>query len=240
VTSVDIKVAWNKKLTALQVERIVPLVRIAVALGAIIRARVQGRGESADGGDFGKWPDTATERVPIRKAGRLKKGELSRPIIGYRTRPRRVWIDPSKGFPPPKSFLTETQSGLYYVEWSTYLREIHGDLKKRFSLTGGSWAGLKVQATRKGTVRLGFSGTGPSLKERGAVVRNAMKMAFAQRYTDKEILEPSDDEIRQLLVVLQDLGEDELQRIVGGAEGRRIVQGARNRPLFRTITAGNS
>lgn len=222
---IDVRWPGKKKRMELDVDRLAPVVAVTSCLADTIRERILTRGEAADGGPFGEHVSKDTLQ-PIRKPGRLKKGETKRPIIGYRKKPRFMWVDPSRGFPVPKRYDRKTPGGKYLVELSDYLEDIHGDRRFRFAVTGKSWGGLKLAVSAKGRVRVGFTGSGPSLKDSRRTERNAVKMAMAQRRSPKEIMEPSDAEVREVLAALQVTGEGALQ---AAWDGQRQLAGGKNK-----------
>jgi hypothetical protein len=236
----ELRTKWGKKLPQPRVEAMAPVASVVGALATAVRARVQGKGEAADGQAFGFYVDRNVIE-PVKKPGRRRKGfdgtPIPRPIIGYRSKPEKVWIHPSDGYPVPRTYYRKTAKGAYQVEMSTYIKQINGDTRFRFSITGGSWRNLMVSITNAGRVRVGFGGKGPSLKQPGAYVRNAIKMRTAQDRVAKQIMEPSRAEVMAVLHALMQRSDAELARIVEGQPSPRRLPKSTH-PVYRTIVAG--
>lgn len=210
---VEIKTSWGGKLKKPERAKMAPLKTIAISLASAIRKRVAEKGESAEGGDFGQW-HSKTATVPVFKRGRRRKGQTYPIKIGEKQKVYRVWIDTARGFPAPKNY--ERKAGTHYlVDYAQYQEDLHGDRKFRFLVSGESWRNLKLQITNAKMVRIGFAGAGPSLKQKGATVRNAIKMRMAQKRIGKQIILPSDTEIQAVIAAVAQLTENELAAIMG-------------------------
>lgn len=183
-----------------QFEEVADLAVAVDELGVSIRKRVQGRGLNARGNAFGEHRDTLTP-VPIRRPGPLRKGQAAadREIIAHRTRFWKTWIRPADGYPTPRRYFYKSPGGKYLVDYATYMQDIHGDRRFRFSVSGSAWAALAMSFNRgkktATSVRLYFRGSGPSLRGRGGEqFPNRDKMRLAQARVGQPILEPSQQE----------------------------------------------
>ncbi|GMV38790.1 MAG: hypothetical protein AMXMBFR64_05060 [Myxococcales bacterium] len=174
-------------------------------LGNEIRDRVQGRGLNKHGQAFGQHADPM-RRYPVKKSGRLKRGETEaqRPIVGYREKPAKTWIRPDQGYPRPKRFYRKTQDNAYLVSFAEYMEDVHGDRNYRFSVSGAAWASLRMSFNRgrktSSSVKLYFGGSGPALRgHMGETFPNRDKMRLAQERVNQAILDPSPEEETRFL-----------------------------------------
>tara|TARA_R110000765_G_scaffold231815_2_gene335205 strand:- start:8291 stop:9127 length:837 start_codon:yes stop_codon:yes gene_type:complete len=180
-----------------------PLTDLAKAMGLLVRNRVRFKGKSGKGGKFSKYPGPKERKSKApgnRKGSDRNEYERMEPYwvpAHYPQGGEQFQITHKTRSGDLKPLRSNRKKGARaYKSRRHYQQAISGNVRKRFTIMGDFWRGLKVRPVKAGYVRVAFfkSSWSNSLKKRR--VANRTKARQMNKFETVSILQPNKKEMK--------------------------------------------